>query len=73
MFDIYGNFCRFSASISLDEYGCATYGFIQINYIEAGQPQGVVEMLPDRTFIFDIVGWNRCHLFVGVINNPKVD
>ncbi|MDW2800895.1 serpin family protein [Clostridium boliviensis] len=57
--------------ISIDEDGVEASAFTQINYAGCAMPQGRVDMILNRSFIYGITAQNGSLLFVGVCENPE--
>ncbi|NMB26987.1 MAG: serpin family protein [Tissierellia bacterium] len=61
------------SAISIDEKGVEATAFTQIDYCRAAQPDGKAEMILNRPFIFAITGVDGSPLFIGIINNPRIE
>lgn len=57
--------------IAIDEKGIEASAFTQMDYLGALRPDGRVEMLLDRPFLYGITSKNGTLIFIGVCNNPS--
>jgi serpin B len=57
--------------IAIDENGVEASAFTQILYTGASFPDGRVEMILDRPFIYGITSPNGTLIFIGICNNPS--
>lgn len=56
--------------IAIDENGVEAAAFTEVRYVGSAPPQGRVDMIFDRPFIYGITAENGTLLFVGVCENP---
>ncbi len=59
-----------AARVVIDEEGCTAAAFTLIDAAGAGGPEGEVDFVLDRPFLFCITGDSGLPLFVGVVNHP---
>jgi len=59
-----------SAKLSIDEKGCEAGVYTSIELVGAAPPNGRVELILNRPFVFMITS-QRMPLFIGVVNDPN--
>lgn len=59
-----------AARVEIDEEGCRAAALTVMAYMGAAMPDGHVDFILDRPFIFEIMSQTGLPLFVGIVNNP---
>ena len=59
-----------AARVQIDEEGCRASALTVMSYDGAVEPDGHVDFILDRPFIFEIMSETGLPLFVGIVNNP---
>ena len=67
---VYLSQAKQSARVVIDEEGCKASSLTVLVYAGAPEPQGKVDFVLDRPFVFEIVSATGLPLFVGIVNNP---
>jgi len=59
-----------AARVQIDEEGCRASALTVMDYCGAAMPDGHVDFILDRPFIFEIMSETGLPLFVGIVNSP---
>ncbi|MBQ7670839.1 MAG: hypothetical protein IJS45_08990 [Clostridia bacterium] len=67
---IYLSQAKQNTRVVIDEEGCKAASLTVLQYAGAPEPQGKVDFVLDRPFVFEIISETGLPLFVGIVNNP---